>query len=163
MCSKSRAVRFSHSFVSHEIAAQVPFSGLGAMSLALQGRGVFGFPSGGLGSLGRRTLSHPGSQGRLSATFCFPSASVAYTYSPSELLPLFRLGVSSRCFSAKLTFEGYHRTSILGTWLFQSPVCNAEGHGLLVPGHRSISPQPFCSVVPFLDGDTPVGPSVSPP
>ena len=133
------------------------------MSLALQGRGVFGCALGGLGSLGRRTMGHSGSQGRLSATFPLPSSSVAYTNSPSKLLPLLRPGVSSLCLSRRLVVERCHRTGILGTRLLQSTLCNAEGHGRLAPGYRSLSPQLVCSVVPFLNGDFAVGPSISPP
>ena len=65
------------------------------MSLALQGRGVFGCILGGVGIVGRRTVGCSGSGGRLHYTFRFPSSSVTYAYPPSELDPLLRSGVSS--------------------------------------------------------------------
>ena len=111
---------------------------------------MFGFSLGGLGSLERRTLDHPGSQGRLSATFRLPSSSDSNTYSPSELLSLLCPGVSSHCFHERLTVEGCHS---FYSRLFVTPKVTGGWP----------SPQPFCSVVPFSNGDIPVSPPISPP
>ena len=120
------------------------------MSLALQGRGVFGFSLGGLGILGRRTLGCPGSQGRVPTTFCLPSSSVANADSPSELLLHFHPGVSSFCFCERLADEGCHRTVILGTRFLQQFICYFEGHGQLAASHRPFSPQPLCQTFSFV-------------
>ena len=133
------------------------------MSLALQGRGVFGFSLGDLGILGRRTLGCPGSQGRVLTTFCLPSSSVSNAGPPSKLLPQFHLGVSSFCFRKRLADEGCHRTGILRTRVLQPFVCYFEGHGLLAASHRPLSAQPLCPPFSFLHGSLPVGPPLPAP
>ena len=128
------------------------------MSLALQGRGVFGFSLGGLGILGRRTLGCPGSRGRVPTTFCLPSSSVSNADSPSELLPHFRQGFSSFCFCERLVDEGCHRTGILGTRFLQPFIRYSEGHGRLAANHRPFSPQPLCPPFSLSHGNLPGGP-----
>ena len=122
------------------------------MSLALQGRGLFGFSLGGLGIPGCRTLGCPGSQGRVPNTFCLLSSSVTSADSPSELLPHFRQGVSSFCFCER------HRTGVLGTRFLQLFICYSEGRGRLAASHRPFSSQPLCLPFSLLHGNLPVGP-----
>ena len=133
------------------------------MSLALQGKGVFGFSLGGLGILECRTLGCPGSQGRIPSTFCLASSSVSNADPPSELLPQFRPGVSSVCFRERLADEGCHRTGILRTRVLHPFICYSEGHRRLAASHRPLSAQPLCSPFSFLHGNPPVGPPLPVP
>ena len=108
--------------------------------------------------MGRRTLDCTGSEGRVSTTLCIPASIVANTYSPSELLPHFRQGVSSFCFCERLADEGCHRTGILRSWLLQSFICYSKGHGRLASSHQSFTTQLLCSPFSFSYGNLPVGP-----
>ena len=93
------------------------------MSLIAQGRGVFKFPLGGLGVLGRGALGYTFSEGKVFATFCLPTSSFTYT-GPTSVR-----GVGSYCSSCRFTEQGCHRTIVLGAWLLQPFIHHSEGHG----------------------------------
>ena len=130
------------------------------MSLALQGRGVFGFPVGGMGFLGCRTLGSSGSEDGVFATFCLPSSSFTCAGPSSELLPQFRQGVSSSSCCCGFAYQECDRTGIVGSWLLQPFVYYSKGHGWLAACYRSFSPQPLCLTVSVSCGDLPVGPPI---
>ena len=146
-----------------EIASQVPFSGLGVMSLAAQGRGLFVLLVGGLGILGRGALGRPGPQGELLPAFPLQASFVINTGPPSELLPIVCEGVSSHCSGSRLTVQRCYRISVLGAWLLQPLLCNTEGHGWLAASHRSFSPQLLCPTISISYGDGSVCPPISSP
>ena len=130
------------------------------MSLALQGRGVFGGVLEGLGISRCRSLGGSGSAGGLHSPFSLSSSSVFYADSPAELLPFLHQGVSSCYCTEGLTIQGCHRTGFSWSGFLQSPVSYSEGHWRLAAGYRSVLPQPFCSTGAFPHGDGPVCPPI---
>ena len=130
------------------------------MSLVAQGREVFGFPVGGLGVLGRRTLCGSGSEGGVFAAFCLPSSSFTITGPPSKLLPQFRQEVSSSCGGCGFAEQVCDRTGILRVWLLQPFIYYSQGHGWLEACYRSLSPQPLYPTMSLSYGDLSVGPPV---
>ena len=124
---------------------------------------MFSLSVGGLGVLGRRTLSSTGSEGGLFVTFRLPSSSFTITGPPSELLPHFRQGVGSYCGSSESSEQGCDRTSILRAWLLQPFVGDSEGHGWLEACYRPLSPQPLCPTVSLSYGDFSVDPPILAP
>ena len=155
--------RFAGPCFSFHIALEVPFSGLGVMSLAAQGRRMFVLPVGGLGILGRGALGHPGTQGGVFTAFPLPASFVINTGPPSELLFIFREGLSSRCGSSRLAVQRCYRISVLGAWLLQPLICNTEGHGWLAASHQSFLPQPLRPTASISHGDGSVCPPISSP
>ena len=133
------------------------------MSLALQGRGVFGFSLGGLGSLGRGTLDRPGSQGRLSATFCLPSPLSPtpiplLSYSPSSVWGL-ALAASVKDLELKGAIEPASSEPGFYSRLFVMPKVT----GVWRPVIDLSRLNHFVQLSHFSNGDIPVGPPVSPP
>ena len=142
---------------------QIPFLGLGAMSLALQGREMFSGVLEAMGILRCRTLDCSGSTGRIHSPFHFSSSVVIYAYPPPELLPFLRPGASSRCCSERLIVQRCLRVSISRPRLLQSTFYYAKGHRRLAAGYQSVSPQSLCSAVSFPHGDSAVRLPIYPP
>ena len=121
---------------------KTPFSGLGVMSFALQGRGLFSGVLEAMGFPRCRTLDCSGSQGMLYSPFPLSSSFVIHANPPFELFPLLRGGVSSRCCSGRFVVHRCHRAGISGPGFLQSPFRHPQ-RSLAVGGRLSICLAPI--------------------
>ena len=130
------------------------------MSFA-RNRGLFGEPFEGVGVLRCRPLGCGGPPIRLLCSFSGDSPSFQCPHSPSQLLPVFHQGIGSECCGSGPSRERSDRTCSSFSRFLQPPVCYPQGYRGLVASDRPLPSQPLCSSLPFLYGDSTVGPPIS--